>query len=344
MNKEELQQKIEQFCTNERLNDKFDRKTLTEYKNYLLKFYDFLIVNPIVIITLTKEELRHKIEEFCESEYLDEKSQKTIVDYKNCLQKFYDFLTDDPIIIDKSLGVKYKKYLENSLEKGQAKASSLNKYIIVFNKFLKYLDKNNIEITIKQFRSQKKASLENQMSNQEHKRMLRKSKEIGEYEMYMIMRTFAESGIRVSELKYFTVENLEKGPYINIYNKSKERQVILPGDLYRALKKYCKDNNITEGYIFRSTDPELSKDPNRMINPSTIWRHLKRIGGIARVNLDHIHPHGWRHLFAIAYLQLPGATMTELMDILGHSKMETTSIYTRTTLQEKKKKMEMIKF
>lgn len=293
---------------------------------------------------MTKEELKKKIEEFCENERLDEKTKKTVTDYRNCLQKFYNFLADDSIVIDKNLGIRYKEYLTDILEKGQAKASSLNKYIIVFNKFLKYLDKNNKEITIKQFRSQKKASLENQMSNQEHKRMLRKAKELGEEEMYMIIKTFAQTAIRISELRYFTVENIKKGPYINIYNKSKERQVILIGDLHRSLKKYCKENNITEGFIFRSPDPKLKNNPNRMIDTSTIWRHLKHIGGVARVNLDHIHPHGWRHLFAIAYLQLPGATMTELMDILGHSKMETTSIYTRTTLQEKKKKMEMIKF
>lgn len=296
------------------------------------------------MIIITKAELKKKIDEFCENERLNEKTKKTIVDYKNCLHKFYNSITTESIVIDKNLGIQYKEYLTNILEKGQAKASSLNKYIIIFNKFLKYLDKENKEITIQKFRTQRKSSLENQMSNQEHKRMLRKAKELCEEEMYMIIKTFAQTAIRISELRYFTVENIQKGPYINIYNKSKERQVILIGDLHRALKKYCKENKITEGYIFRSPDPRLKDDPNRMINPSTIWRNLKKIGGIARVNLDHIHPHGWRHLFAKAYLDLPGSNMTELMDILGHSKMETTSIYTRTTLQEKKKKMEMIKF
>ena len=187
-------------------------------------------------------------------------------------------------------------------------------------------------------------SLENQMSNSEHKRLLRKSKELGNDELYMIIKTFAQTAIRISELRYFTVENIQKGPYIDIYSKGKERKIILIGDLHRSLKKYCKEHKITEGFIFRSPDPKRKNDPNKMIDSSTIWRQLKKVGGIARVNLDHIHPHGWRHLFAKAYLELPGSSITELMDILGHSKMETTSIYTRTTLQEKKKKMEMIKF
>lgn len=291
-----------------------------------------------------KDELKIKIDEFCNNERLDEKSKKTVVDYKNCLNKFYDFIDSDYIEINKEIGLQYKEYLRNILEKGQAKVTSLNKYIVVFNKFLKYLDNQNKDIVIKQFRSQSKSSLENQMSNQEHKRMLRKAKELGYEEIYMIIKTFAQTAIRISELRYFTVENIEKGPYIDVYNKNKERKIILIGDLHRTLKKYCKDKGITTGYIFRSPDPNLKDDPNRMINPSTIWRNLKKIGGIARVNLDHIHPHGWRHLFAIAYLKLPGSTEAELSDILGHTKVETTRIYTRTTLKEKKEMMEMIKF
>ncbi len=293
---------------------------------------------------MTKKELKEKIEEFCENERLNEKSSKTVVDYRNCLNKFYEYLDSDEIEFTKKFTIKYKLYLQELLESGQAKVSSINKYVVIFNKFLKYLNEDYKVITIKQFRAQQKSSLENQMSNSEHKRLLRKSKELGNDELYMIIKTFAQTAIRISELRYFTVENIQKGPYIDIYSKGKERKIILIGDLHRSLKKYCKEHKIAEGFIFRSPDPKRKNDPNKMIDSSTIWRQLKKVGGIARVNLDHIHPHGWRHLFAKAYLELPGSSITELMDILGHSKMETTSIYTRTTLQEKKKKMEMIKF
>ncbi len=293
---------------------------------------------------MTKKELKEKIEEFCENERLNEKSSKTVVDYRNCLNKFYEYLDSDEIEFTKKFTIKYKLYLQELLESGQAKVSSINKYVVIFNKFLKYLNEDYKVITIKQFRAQQKSSLENQMSNSEHKRLLRKSKELGNDELYMIIKTFAQTAIRISELRYFTVENIQKGPYIDIYSKGKERKIILIGDLHRSLKKYCKEHKIAEGFIFRSPDPKRKNDPNKMIDSSTIWRQLKKVGGIARVNLDHIHPHGWRHLFAKAYLELPGSSITELMDILGHSKIETTSIYTRTTLQEKKKKMEMIKF
>ena len=292
---------------------------------------------------MTKNELKEKIEEFCEKERLDEKSSKTVVDYKNCLNKFYEYIDNDKIEFTKEFTIKYKLYLKDQLESGQAKVSSINKYVVVFNKFLKYLDEDYKKITIKQFRTQQKSSLENQMSNQEHKRMLRKAKELGKEELYMIIKTFAQTAIRISELRYFTVENIKKGPYIDIYSKGKERKIILIGDLHRSLKKYCKENNITEGFIFRSPDPKLSSNPNKMINQSTIWRWLKKIAKKAKINSKKMHPHAWRHLFA-KQCKATGIDLDELADILGHKNLNTTAIYTKTSMKEKKNKLERIRY
>ena len=86
---------------------------------------------------MKKNELKEKIEEFCEKERLDEKSSKTVVDYKNCLNKFYEYIDNDKIEFTKEFTIKYKLYLKEQLELGRAKVSSINKYVVVFNKFLK---------------------------------------------------------------------------------------------------------------------------------------------------------------------------------------------------------------
>ena len=57
------------------------------------------------------------------------------------------------------------------------------------------------------------------------------------------MKILAMTGIRISELKYFTVENL-KSNYIVAFNKGKERNIIVRQDLARELRKYCKENKI----------------------------------------------------------------------------------------------------
>ena len=81
-----------------------------------------------------------------------------------------------------------------------------------------------------------------------------------------------------------------------------------------------------------------------MISYTTIYRRLKKIAGMCRgIKLDKIHPHSFRHLFAIKYLEI-GGTITELADILGHKSVNTTMIYTRTTDKMKKKKLEQMKY
>jgi hypothetical protein len=129
-------------------------------------------------------------------------------------------------------------------------------------------------------------------------------------DMYLIIKIFAYTGIRVVELQKFTVENINKN-YIKVFNKGKERTIILRNDLLREIKKYCKDRNITQGYIFRSPIKE-----NQMLDLSTIWRRLKKIARASKINPTKIHPHAWRHLFAKAFMKIQGNSLDELADII----------------------------
>ena len=124
---------------------------------------------------------------------------------------------------------------------------------------------------------------------------------------------------------------------MKVHNKGKDRTIILRNDLKREILQYCKQNKIKEGYIFKSP-----VKPEKMLNASTIWRRLKKIAGYAKINKSKIHPHGWRHLFAKEFKKY-GGELDELRDILGHSSLETTSIYTKTSNKEKRLKMEKMK-
>ena len=160
-------------------------------------------------------------------------------------------------------------------------------------------------------------------------------------DMYFILEIFAYTGCRVDELKFFTVESLDSNYIKKVYNKGKERTIILRNDLKRALKDYCKRMGITTGYIFISTSPKAK--PGAMWDNSTIWRRLKRIAKAAKINPDKIHPHAWRHLFAKKAKEA-GIDLDELQDILGHADIKTTAIYTQTSNREKKAKIEKIKY
>ena len=278
-------------------------------------------------------DLESELNEWIREQRLSEYSRNTLVSYKYAANLFLNFIKDHNLLIDKAATIKYKDMLADKYS-----LATCNKYIIILNKFLKYLKRN--DCLLKKFKTQRKTSLDDPLWPQEHKRMLRWAIKLGMEDMYLIMQIFALSGARVAELKYFTVENLNDN-YIIAYNKGKERVLIMRNDLKRMHKKYCEKNKITEGYIFRS--PVDLKNPKKIINASTIWRRLKKIAKAAKINPKKIHPHAWRHLFAKAAKEA-GIDLDELRDILGHSDIRTTAIYTMTSNSEKRKKMEKIKF
>ncbi len=280
---------------------------------------------------MTKEEIKKELDNFIDSERLDEKSKRTIGDYRNAVNKLIDFLPDE-FELNKSLMIDFK---ENLTEKG-FKVKSKNKYIVIVNKFLKYLKLN--DCTLKKFKEQQKTSIDDPIWEQEHKRMLRWAKKLNMMDMYFIIKIFAHTGARIDELKYFTVESLDSNFIKGAYNKGKERTLIMTNELKRELKNYCKENKISSGYIFISP---VKKD--KMLNNSTIWRRLKKISKQAKINPNKIHPHAWRHLFAKKCKE-NGIDLDELRDILGHNDIKTTAIYTMTSNKEKKNKLERIRY
>ena len=267
---------------------------------------------------MTKDEIKVKLDEWINQQRLDEYSKKTLVDYRHGVDLFIQWID-------------YKEYLEKEFA-----LNSRNKYIVELNKFLKYIGYK--DCTLKKFKTQRKTSIDDPIWDQEHKRMLRWAKKLDMEDMYWIMESFALAGIRVEELKFFTVEKITESNFIKVFNKGKERTIILTNELRRGLIDYCKRKNITSGYIFISP-----VKPNQMLNNSTIWRRLKKIAKAAKINPNKIHPHAWRHLFAKKAKEI-GIDLDELQDIFGHADIKTTSIYTMTSNREKKAKMEKIKY
>lgn len=280
---------------------------------------------------MTKDEIKVKLDEWINQQRLDEYSKKTLVDYRHGVDLFIQWIKEDDFTINKDLTLDYKEYLEKEFA-----LNSRNKYIVELNKFLKYIGYK--DCNLKKFKTQRKTSIDDPIWDQEHKRMLRWAKKLDMEDMYWIMESFALAGIRVEELKFFTVEKITESNFIKVFNKGKERTIILTNELRRGLIDYCKRKNITSGYIFISP-----VKPNQMLNNSTIWRRLKKIAKAAKINPNKIHPHAWRHLFAKKAKEI-GIDLDELQDIFGHADIKTTSIYTMTSNREKKAKMEKIKY
>ena len=219
-------------------------------------------------------------------------------------------------------------YKQELIQKKVAPAT-FNLMIISINKYLKYTGRG--EYTVKPQKIQRRKSLENVISIDEYKKMLKSVKTGKRRKYYYIMRTLAQTGIRVSELRYFTVEILKRKK-IMVYNKGKTREIFIPDSLIRELEEYCETENIKSGVIFKG-------NTEKPIGRASVYKMLVRIGTDAGIPKEKIYPHSFRHLFAVTYMNCYG-NLTELADILGHSNLETTRIYTLSTAEEKRKRMD----
>ena len=149
----------------------------------------------------------------------------------------------------------------------------------------------------------------------------------------LLLETICATGIRVSEVKYITVEAVQAGR-ADISLKGKIRTILLPGKLRRKLLQYAKQQKIVSGEIFLAED-------GKSISRYRIWREMKRLCKKAGVEESKVFPHNLRHLFATTFYRVT-RDIVKLADTLGHSSINTTRIYLISTGQEHVRQLERL--
>ena len=144
------------------------------------------------------------------------------------------------------------------------------------------------------------------------------------------MESICATGIRVSEVKYLTVEAAQAG-CAEISLKGKIRTILIPGKLCRKLLKYAKKQKTASGEIFLTRN-------GKSLARHQIWAEMKALCRKANVQPSKVFPHNLRHLFARTFYQVY-RDVVKLAGILGHSSIETTRIYLLTTGVEYRKQM-----
>lgn len=147
----------------------------------------------------------------------------------------------------------------------------------------------------------------------------------------MIIQTICATGIRVSELSAITITSVKRG-MATIYNKGKERQVLIPRDLQVRLLRYIRVEGIKKGMVFQTSR-------GNAVDRTWIWREMKKLCSDAGIDQDKVFPHNLRHLFARTFYSLY-KDIAKLADILGHSSIETTRIYLKESYNEHRKQLE----
>lgn len=266
------------------------------------------------------------LEEYKKYLYEQEKSEATIQKYMCDLKKLVQFVGNKDLT--KLLAIQYKDYLKENYD---YKTSSINSYLVAANRFFEFM--GWYEFRVKTFKLQKETFMpqSNELSKQEYKKLVETAFDNGKTRIGMIMQTICATGIRVSELSAITVSSVKKG-IANIYNKGKERIILIPRNLQVKLLSYIRKQRIKHGIVFKTSR-------GRAVDRTWIWREMKKLCAIADVSREKVFPHNLRHLFARTFYSIY-KDISKLADILGHSSVETTRIYLKESYMEHKKKIE----
>lgn len=250
----------------------------------------------------------------------NENSPATIAKYKRDVIAFCCYLqancSADRTFSKKEV-VAFKEWLCSKYQ-----TSSVNSMIAACNRFLTFLNMDTLRL--RRLHQQRQLFIPEERSLQlsEFKALVRCAYLEGKESLGLAMETLAMTGARVSEMRYFTVEQVRRGA-VKVINKGKERTIPVPDILKRRLLRYAKRNHILRGSIF------ISRNGNP-IDRSNFWKEMKKLSTVTGIAAEKIFPHNLRHLFARLYYQKTG-DLFGLADVLGHSSVNITRIYAADT-------------
>lgn len=249
----------------------------------------------------------------------EERSAATIEKYGRDVLAFLSWLSD-PEEISKEVVVGYKQAII-----GKYKTTSANSMLVSVNRFLDFIGKKDCQVKLFKIQRNPFRKKDKELTKEEYNRLILAAKAKSSSRLFLMIQAICSTGIRVSEHRFITREALERGR-ITIYNKGKERVVFLPKKLKKCLLQYCRQNGIYSGPVF------VTKN-GTPVNRCNVWAEMKALCKEAGVSPEKVFPHNLRHLFAVTYYRMQ-KDIVHLADILGHSNIEYTRIYTFTSEEE----------
>ena len=251
-------------------------------------------------------------------------SANTISAYESDITQFLEF-TGENIINNDLIELFITSELNDKSDNSKIrKISSINQYIDWFN-----LDNKEYQIVIEKVILKKGSYLPETISVSDVNRLIN----IYDHTNYMNSRNLTlidfmySTACRVSELCDVRVSDLDfEEDFVKLFGKgSKQRIVPIGSELKINLSKYLKfrdELNTQEPYLF------LSKNMNQL-DRSAIFRIIKKSATLSD-NALSVHPHTLRHSAATHMLEA-GCDLRTLQELLGHTSVSTTKIYTKLT-------------
>ena len=265
------------------------------------------------------------LEEFKNYLILEEKSAATLDKYMRDARAFFAFSGDCKVT--KELVMEYKRKL---IDRGYA-VQSINSMLASVHSLLNFCGAGDCRVKVMKIQRETYSVPEKELTRTDYFRLLEAAGE--KPRLKMLLQTICGTGIRVSELRYFTVEAVRNSKVI-VSCKNKNRVIWISGKLRKALLDFIRKENIRDGIIFRTKN-------GKPINRSNIWTEMKRLCKDAEVEASKVFPHNLRKLFARTFYKIE-KDIAKLADILGHSSINTTRIYIMSTGMEHRQQLDKI--
>lgn len=248
--------------------------------------------------------------------HTQERSPGTVEKYLRDTGAFFRWL--EGRVVTREVAAQWKTHL---LAQGYAPVS-VNSMLSALNGLFRFLGWEDCRVNFLRIQRQLFRDSRRELTRPEYERLLSAAQSLGRKRLALLMQAMCATGVRVSEVRYLTVEAAWQGR-AEISLKGKIWVILLPGKLCRKLLRYAGEQHITTGAIFRT-------ERGRELGRRQIWAELKGLCQYAGVEPGKVFPHNLRHLFATIFYRAY-KVIAQLADVLGHSSLETTRIYLITT-------------
>ena len=255
----------------------------------------------------------------------EEKSTATVEKYLRDVRAFAVYVGEKSVT--KEVMMAYKSHLQIE----EYAVRSINSMLASLNSLLTFLGWADCKVKSIKQQKQVYCAEEKELTKVEYMRLLDAAK--NNRQLQLVMEAICATGIRVSELRFFTVEAVQQGEVV-VNCKGKTRTILIPGKLRKLLLDYAKKEKIRSGVIFVTRN-------GKPLNRSCIWAQMKALCTEAGVNPSKVFPHNLRKLFARTFYGIE-KDIAKLADIFGHSRIDTTRINKMTTGTEHRKKIERL--
>ena len=262
-----------------------------------------------------------------------ERSPATIANYIRHCGEFLQFCQDSQDGLEAALNHEMLLSWKRTHLSAGLCPSTINAKLAAVNGFLRFLGRP--ELCVRQVRRQRRVfrDKDRDLTRGEYLRLVQTARAQGRERLCLAMQTICATGIRVSELRFITVEAVRTGR-ATVTGKGKCREILLPGALRQKLKRYIKGlgrwSTRADSAAHSEAQPVFLTAGGQPLDRSNLWREMRTLCKAAGVDPHKVFPHNLRHLFAKAFYTL-NKDIAKLADLLGHASIETTRIYIMET-------------